>query len=127
MKTPLLVVTVLCLSTLLLACEPIHPLPSANPAPVLTAHEQANLTVVQNLYQALTRGNIDVLFDVYAEAYTKHFAGEIGTLSLEQAYLVLRQEGLTTTERRQQNLIKQLHEADQRGERRPQCCASCEL
>ena len=92
MKTRLLVVTVLCLSTLLLACEPIHPLPLANPAPILTPHEQANLTVVQNLYQALTRGNIAVL-----------------------------------TERRQQNLIKQLDEADQRGERRPQCCASCEL
>jgi len=92
MKTRLLVVTVLCLSALLMACEPIHPLPPANPAPVLTAHEQANLTVVQNLYQVLTRGNITVL-----------------------------------TERWHQHLIKQLDEADQRGERRPQCCASCEL
>ncbi|MFN8495858.1 MAG: ester cyclase family protein [Caldilineaceae bacterium] len=86
MKTRILVIITLYLSTLLIACQPIYPIDLTNPAPILTGHEQANLAVVQNLYRELSRGNVDILPDVYAKQYTKHFAGEAGTLSLEQAY-----------------------------------------
>lgn len=65
MNTRVLVVTVLCLSLLLMACQPIHPMSSANPASLLTPHEQANVAVVQNLqHDRMHNNNICVAWGI---------------------------------------------------------------
>lgn len=86
MKTRLLLSLVLCFALSLTACQPIRPIEPVTAAPILTAQEQHNLAVIQNFYDEFARGNLAVLPDVYAEQYTKHFAGQAGQLSLQQAY-----------------------------------------